>query len=375
MLEETTPDKPAFRPEKTYDVAKLKYVRFSDQSFGYVRLDAGLARDQSGNISVYQWSQNKWGTETSLAYDSSWFAAQPGASFEAHSIQPPFDVHGGRLAFTAVYAYSFDMPVPDYWGVEPTVIVFNKSAAGWAEEANLFEADPNPISSTIRFVSIDDNLVLIGVHQDPDLRQRGDSIDVYLFERNGVLWKRILKHATGNPGYRNTAIGKITGDQILLWNDRAELSVLKRIDGDWQLAYSLAVPEANTVASSAFFLFFSIDGSGLSHEILIMEREGDTWSEKTIIKKDTLVFGSSLATDGNFLAVTARPNNSFDCSIVYLYERVRDEWIEVDALHAKDYQTAGSSCALFGEMLSISEGSLFVSGDGPMHTFTWRNQN
>ncbi len=182
--------------------------------------------------------------------------------------------------------------------------------------------------------------------------QAGDSGAAYVFVRTGTTWTQqaYLKGFASGPG-----------DQFGCALD---------IDGDL-LAVGARSEDGNGVGTTGDPTNNGVSGSGA---VFTFVRNGTTWSTDAYIKASNREagdeFGSSVALDGDLLAVTARfedslaggvDGNQFDNSAlnsgaVYAFARVGGQWIQEGYIKASNPETDD----LFGESLALHDGLLVV---------------
>jgi hypothetical protein len=247
--------------------------------------------------------------------------------------------------------------------------VFVRNGGTWTQQVYL--KAPTPVASD-QFglsVAIDGDTLVVGCPGRDDLGE--DAGVAFVYVRNGVFWSL---EATLGPSNPDAADGfgfrvAISGDTISVASP-SEASATTGVDGDQS---DNSVPLAGAV--------------------YVFERVGTSWPQQAYIKPvydDAFgqpdQFGTSLAIDGDTLAVSApvedsaatgiggntRDNSALDSGAVYLYTRIDGVW-EFDS-YVKASNTGvgdlfGVSVAVRGDRLAVgaqreASPATGVNGDG-----------
>jgi hypothetical protein len=127
--------------------------------------------------------------------------------------------------------------------------------------------------------------------------------------------------------------------------------------GDLDFGEALCMPNDSTIMVGA------PNYNGSKGAVYIFERTGTSWSQTARILSPTPtvenIFGSSVASDGTYLAVgqTKYPSKT-NVGIVYMYKKISGTWTQQTSLQASD----ASGGEYFGEYVSMRDGNLLVAG-------------
>jgi len=244
--------------------------------------------------------------------------------------------------------------------------VYRRSGGVWLFEAYLKPS--NTVNGSVRkfgkAVAIDGTTIAVGAPEE-DGSESGvnqseiaippfgaDSGAAYVFVRNGTTWTQqaYLK------GFASD-----TGDQFGGALD---------IDGDL-LAVGARHEDGNGAGTSGNPTNDAVNSSGA---VFTFVRNGTTWSADAYIKASNREagdeFGSSVALDGNLLAVTARfedslaggvdgnqlDNSGLTVGAVYVFAREGGTWTQEAYIKASNPETDD----IFGEALALHDGLLVV---------------
>ena len=227
--------------------------------------------------------------------------------------------------------------------------------------------------------TLDGDTLAVGAPLDDDGHK--DAGAVYLFTKENNSWLQTLKISDNDGG----GVGKLHID--LDWEDSFGQSVA--LDGDTLAVGVLNDDDGGTNSDRGAVYLFTKENGIWTQTLKISENAGDAEGELHIVLSPTDNFGASVALDGNTLAVGA-PNNT--TGTVYLFTKENGTWtrtlnISDNSGGNKELDVAldrldafGSSVALDGDTLAVGARGNDDRGDdasggnrGAVYLFTKEN--
>lgn len=265
---------------------------------------------------------------------------------------------------------------PDASGSTPDIgsaHVFERTATGWSHAARLEGSGSVMYQAFGRDVAVEDGLIAIGAPADA---AAPPAEAVYLFERGAGGWTETAR-LTSAPDYDTlgTAVdvdgGRVFGG-FLSFEAAAGVHVWELTGTGWSLAAVIPRPAQ---ASGRFGYALDADGdtlvvaadadspTGLGGRVFVFGEVAGAWSVQAVLHAERPVagdsFGSSVALDGNLLAVGVKRSDAAAPSggAVELFERSGGTWTRVRVLAPTDLASddfLGSAAAMGGGRLAVA---------------------
>ena len=370
---EDLPDIPTFRPDTTYNRSLVSYTTFDNLDAGYHRGNYAIAykfeNDQGQSATLFQKVARNWSSSSTVQNNSNWFIEKPAQSSpRTKNISIPFALTSKWVAASPIYLYRKQFQTN--LTIERNVVLFEQQEMD-AMQSSYLLFDKEEHVSAIHYLQLSDNTVLVGFQPETEELNVPRETAARIYKWEGQSWVMDQEFNTGTGKH-----GRLIGDQLLLWQDGSTVQAFEKGEATWQQIYTFSVPPAEKRVSSDHHIFVITQNDSFRNEIQLFERATRTWSEVPFPDIGHISSITSIDTDGDFLALGSEAHfESQDCGIVYLYERVRESWVEVDALQPGQTINTDSietqNCGSFGRFVSIDDGTLVVSDFGRLHFFSW----
>jgi choice-of-anchor B domain-containing protein len=268
------------------------------------------------------------------------------------------------------------------------VYEFSKNGDSWEQSAMLSASDGEIGNNFGSSFSADGNMILIGASGAND--NRGAA---YLFEMNSSGdWTETAQLSladTVQTGFGNSVL--VDGDHIFVsapgHSDGAgAVIVYRRSGGNWMETTTIANPDSS---GSNFGSTLALDGNHLAvgapqrqgGNVFVFENDGSEWTHTATLDSrqadERSLFGSSLKVRGNqIFAGAPRHGSGSGAVIVYTKDEDSGEWAESSRLLAFD----GQSRYAFGTAIEFSGESVWIGapnsdrGAGAIYQFN-RDEN
>ncbi len=211
--------------------------------------------------------------------------------------------------------------------------IFHRTGSTWTQQTKIIANDGAPSDQFGGAVAISGDYVVVGAHQD-DIGANSNQGSVYVFHRSGTTWTQQAK-LTASDGGAEDKFGSavaISGDYII-------------------------------VGVGAHDLGSSVD-QGTAY---IFHRTGTTWTQQVkLIANDGApydFFGSSVAMDGNYVAIAANGDDvgaNSNQGSVYIFLRNGTLWPQQAKLTAND----GALNDFFGSSVAMTDEYLIAGATG-----------
>jgi choice-of-anchor B domain-containing protein len=268
------------------------------------------------------------------------------------------------------------------------VYEFSKNGDSWEQSAMLSASDGEIGNNFGSSFSADGNMILIGASGAND--NRGAA---YLFEMNSSGdWTETAQLSladTVQTGFGNSVL--VDGDHVFVsapgHSDGAgAVIVYRRSGGNWMETTTIANPDSS---GSNFGSTLALDGNHLAvgapqrqgGNVFVFENDGSEWTHTATLDSrqadERSLFGSSLKVRGNqIFAGAPRHGSGSGAVIVYTKDEDSGEWAESSRLLAFD----GQSRYAFGTAIEFSGESVWIGapnsdrGAGAIYQFN-RDEN
>lgn len=268
------------------------------------------------------------------------------------------------------------------------VYEFSKNGDSWEQSAMLSASDGEIGNNFGSSFSADGNMILIGASGAND--NRGAA---YLFEMNSSGdWTETAQLSladTVQTGFGNSVL--VDGDHVFVsapgHSDGAgAVIVYRRSGGNWMETTTIANPDSS---GSNFGSTLALDGNHLAvgapqrqgGNVFVFENDGSEWTHTATLDSrqadERSLFGSSLKVRGNqIFAGAPRHGSGSGAVIVYTKDEDSGEWAESSRLLAFD----GQSRYAFGTTIEFSGESVWIGapnsdrGAGAIYQFN-RDEN
>jgi choice-of-anchor B domain-containing protein len=268
------------------------------------------------------------------------------------------------------------------------VYEFSKNGDSWEQSAMLSASDGEIGNNFGSSFSADGNMILIGASGAND--NRGAA---YLFEMNSSGdWTETAQLSladTVQTGFGNSVL--VDGDHVFVsapgHSDGAgAVIVYRRSGGNWMETTTIANPDSS---GSNFGSTLALDGNHLAvgapqrqgGNVFVFENDGSEWTHTATLDSrqadERSLFGSSLKVRGNqIFAGAPRHGSGSGAVIVYTKDENSGEWAESSRLLAFD----GQSRYAFGTAIEFSGESVWIGapnsdrGAGAIYQFN-RDEN
>ncbi|MDZ7756536.1 choice-of-anchor B family protein [Rhodohalobacter sp.] len=264
------------------------------------------------------------------------------------------------------------------------VYEFSKNGSAWEQSAMLSASDGEIGNSFGASFSADGNMMLIGAPGTND--NRGAA---YMFEMNSNgEWTETAQLSladTAQTGFGNSVL--VNGDHAFVsapgHDDGAgAVIVYRRSNGEWSETVTLANPDSS---GSNFGSTLALDGNHLAvgapqrqgGNVFVFENDGSDWNHTATLDSrqadERSFFGSSLKVRENqIFAGAPRHDSGSGAVIVFTKDEESGEWEESSRLVAFDSQSRYA----FGSAIEFSGESVWIgapnsdSGAGAIYRFT-----
>ncbi len=203
--------------------------------------------------------------------------------------------------------------------------VFKRDGSSWVQQDKLVASDGTANDYFGRYVSIDENYVVIGAYYDDDIAG-----SAYVFKRVGTEWVEEDKL---------TASDRLPGDYF---------GISTSIEGDYAIIGAYRDDNGNGIDAGSVYVF---------------KRTTSGWFEETkLIASDGASadrFGISTSIDGTYLIIGAYYDDGYTGS-AYVFNKTATGWVEENKLVASD----GEINNFFGRSVSIDEERILVGAWG-----------
>jgi hypothetical protein len=292
------------------DGAMFDYFGWAVSASDEIALISAWGDDDMGNLSgsayIFRDNDTSWIEEAKLL-------ASDGAAddYFGRSVSISGDV-------AVIGAYGDD----DLGSRSGSVYIFRDNGTSWVEEVKLLASDGEPDDYFGRFVSISDDVAVIGAYGDDDLDSLAGS--AYIFRDNGTSWVEEAK-LLASDGEAKDLFGRYVS-----------------VSGDVVVVGAYGNDDNGSLSGSAYI--YRYDGTSWVEEVKLLASDGDALDR----------FGHSVSVSGDVVVVGAYGDEESGhlSGSAYVYRYSDGVWVEEAKLLASD----GAPEDCFGYYLDVSGG-------------------
>lgn len=294
----------------------------------------------------------------------------------------PLDFFGRSVSIsgnTALIGASGD---DDNGTLSGSAYVFQEVGGIWTQILKILPSDGTAFDLFGTSVAISEDIAIIGSSGNNEVGSNAGA--AYIFQWEGSEWTEVSK-ITASDGVSGDTFGSvvsISGSTAIASafrhdDDSGAVYVFEELGDDWIEAQKLTASDG--VSDDFFGFSLAISGSDVligadldddngpnSGSTYAFQRLDDQWTEvsKLVPEQGTagFMYGYTVSIDGNRALVGAQMDDLDGLAVgsAFLYEENDGIWSEVVKLTASD----GESLDFFGNSVSISGNTAFVSGHG-----------
>ncbi len=280
---------------------------------------------------------------------------------------------------------AFGAPGDDQHGsFAGAVYLFTYQNGSIVPQAKLTALDAGPTSFFGGAIAASGEVLLIGSERDSDIVPFGGS--AYIFRRTGSTWAQEAK-LTPPDGAAQDRFGSmvaLSGDMAAVTaidqdagaSGAGAVYVFVRSGSIWSFSTKLADPQpalggrfGNAVGVSGEWV---VVGSNVTNRARVYRKVGATWPLETTLTAVNVPpgetgFGSGLAIDGDFLAISALHMNDHQ-GVMFLFKLVGSAWTFQERKDSPD----GIPLGHFGWSIGISQDHMAVGSEVTRKMFFYR---
>ena len=280
----------------------------------------------------------------------------------------------GFRAFGEAVAVSRDVIVVgapfDGGDASGAVYVYARKGNRWIEQARLVPGDSAPNQLFGDAVAVDGNTLVVGAFLDGQRAPNAGA--VYVFTRTGNTWSQRAKLTASDASeyaFFGSALA-IKGQTVVVGSPIAQTAyVFSGHKGNWTEQAILHAPDADVSTYTAFGAAVALDGSTIAigapmdapfapktGSVYTFKAKAGGWVQQSKLSASDAAgedeFGTSVAVEGNRIAVGAPYHDSSNNGALYLFTAQGTRWRETEIITGEP-PTAflGSSVALTAKTL------------------------